>query len=265
MIQDVDQDDAYYCCLDPSGPRCTDFNTPSNIDDAKCKNMWTRKCSKSNEMTTGPCLTFISNITRNNMADMDGPVRAFCAMHREIDKPHYELCKCVNFDNTCEGQKIMKVMAGSPGCYFPSCKSPDTLKTSDLMQPECRNVTCTMKDITVSGGDLQLNQNCESGAPKTQADADEPWSPYEYTAHSNSNCTGSRIESYDKTFVDLDTDTIISTCKQACNDRESCKAFSINSEGDQRDKKSRCVLYSNNGVKAGNKGESCYDTKHVPA
>ena len=218
----------YNCCLDPANAQgCESLpEQPHKTETPACKNIWTRHCSKSSNLVTPACRAFIDDLNGAipPLADMDEPVRSFCAMHRTESDPHYDICRCVNATNTCLGQKISRFKSGSVGCYYPACKEQGVLKTSDLFAPECRSVVCTIGDINIdaSGGAVidtkgMVNQNC-GGAVLQAPAAAEP----SLQVHSSSACSQAPLAS--PTYVPAAT--AARDCMASCAARGAeCAAY----------------------------------------
>lgn len=243
--------DEYDCCLNSNSlPKCAALpDQPDQITTPSCKNAMVRHCQTSSNITTPMCRTFIDNLIQNvpPLADMDRQVISFCAMNREASDKFYKECRCVNVENTCLGQKIIRYKAGNPGCYYPPCKEENMFKTSDLLARQCTSITCAIGDITIKGGDGakivappgMINQNCGN----TTLQPPRPSSRYQYTKSSSSRCTGSSLtDKYANTIVAKEDAQ--NACKDVCDARDDCSAFQTHCAST----KCKCQLFSTNGV-----------------
>lgn len=271
------QTSADNCCLNPGSIDCatlpSHLQNQSNITDARCKLLWVKHCSSSKEnMTTEKCRTWIRDIQTHTppLPDMDRPIAAFCAMNREEKDPFYEDCKCVNFANTCAGQRIMATMAGNPGCYYEHCKEAYSggraFRTSDLQNPKCQSVTCSVGNITInmaskSSVDLRrfLTQKCGGFSEDTHA-------PSSFLGqHSLSKCTGTLLSDTEsvKATANAAPNDVRPACEAHCDARKDCRAFQTYCPPSGGD--CTCSLHRSAGYVAAGDGYSCYDNKRGKA
>lgn len=256
------------CCLDPGDVQCeqlpANLRDRSNVTNAACKNLWVSKCATSANLPTPPCQSWIRAIHAPSppLPDMDGPIVAFCATQRDPGDPFHKMCDCVNFSNTCSGREIMASTPGNPGCFYPGCKKPDVLKTSDLQQPHCKSVNCSVGDITIKAGAHSkinvanmIKQKCSATLPSPDT---PPVTPV-LNVHTHSRCVGTSHMA----GKDLSASTASDECSKRCAAHDECEAYQMSCDAHG---KCACTLHDSAGyVASKHAGDTCYDAaRHSP-
>lgn len=254
------------CCLSPTDTencmvgQLPGGKIPDNVADTACRNIFVRYCRSSDNITSDKCRTFISKMNKNMppLPDMDAPIEAFCAMHREEKDDHFKDCACVNVANTCAGQKVIKFKNGNPACYFDDCKmaaaDSTIFLTSSLYGPECKSVDCSIGPINIQMGkgntvDFKnmINQKC--GNANDRQPGDPPWTGTgssgggtQYTPHTGNSCTADKLSNGSST---VKKDGAAKACQSLCDARNDCLAFQVQCKPGEDS--CACDLFSGDG------------------
>lgn len=248
----------YNCCLsENTAPGCQALKKEEQPDPIKtpaCKNAMVSHCQTSANITSPMCRTFINNLLQEKLSDMDEPIIAFCATQREENNPFYKDCRCVNIDNTCLGQKIMRFKGGNPGCFYKPCKENSAFLTSSLALNTCQSVECTIGSISISGGDNAVinldkgSSNVNCGNTELQPPRSAPKA--KFFEHTSSVCTGKKIVNSAKT---VPAATAKENCRDACIDDDDCNAYQTYCSG--LGSTCECDLFHTSGFEVPKKDE----------